>query len=151
MQAEVAVEAQNASEIQNENEMGTVPAKRSKTSKEKGSKRKASKEKDGSKRLKSKEKSHWWMAIFDYLLVPWTWWRMGSCTVIRWCYNRITWPWSCNIFAIQVAGEHSLAFFCRLYLNVTKSFVRWVINAIDFDLYHLSLISIVTRNCVNLL
>lgn len=58
MQVEVAVEAQNASEIQNENEMGTVPAKRSKTSKEKGSKRKASKEKDGSKRLKSKEKSH---------------------------------------------------------------------------------------------
>lgn len=52
------MEAQNASEIQNENEMGTVPAKRSKTSKEKGSKRKASKEKDGSKRLKSKEKSH---------------------------------------------------------------------------------------------
>ncbi|KAJ9163870.1 hypothetical protein P3X46_023497 [Hevea brasiliensis] len=54
---EVTVQAQNVNEIQKENEMGTVPAKRKKASKEKQGKKKASKENDGSKRVKSKDKS----------------------------------------------------------------------------------------------
>ncbi|KAJ4821862.1 hypothetical protein Tsubulata_038435 [Turnera subulata] len=67
-QVEVAVDAEDVSEIPSEDEMATLPAKRKKASKKKeGSKRKASKEKggskaedcneEGSKKKKSKKKS----------------------------------------------------------------------------------------------
>ncbi|KDP30949.1 hypothetical protein JCGZ_11325 [Jatropha curcas] len=52
---EVTLKAQNLSEIQNEDEMGTLPVKRKKKSKEKGKrKKKTSEENDGSKRLKAR-------------------------------------------------------------------------------------------------